>query len=60
MKEKILLYFVMPEENFKSFNLQNYWNKQGKVSQKVPESVKQLEQWVIGVPLKLLSEKKKG
>src|SRR5947207_14909976 len=48
-KEKISLYFVVPEENFDTFTFQN---EQGKVSQKVPESVEMLEQWVLEVPLK--------
>jgi hypothetical protein len=51
-KEKISLYFVVPEEDFETFTFQNYHNEQGKVSQQVPESVEMLEQWVLGVPLR--------
>jgi len=50
-KEKILLYFVVPEESFETFTFQNYHNEQGKVAKKVPKPVKMLEQWVLGVPL---------
>ena len=50
--EKILLYFVVPEDNFNDFTTQNYQNKQRKASKKVPKSVVKLEQWVIGVPLR--------
>ena len=57
-KEKISLYFVVPEEIFETFTFQNYHNEQGKVSQKIPESVKVLEQWILGVPLKTLLDKK--
>jgi hypothetical protein len=50
-KKNISLYFIVPERNFESFTFQNYHNEQGKVSQKVPKSIKMLEQWVLGVPL---------
>jgi hypothetical protein len=60
-KENITLYFVVPEEHFEAFTFQNYHNEQGNVSQKVPESVGIIEQWVLGVPLKeLLGEKDQG
>ena len=59
-KEKISLYFVVPEENFETFTFQNYHNEQGKVSQKVPKSIQMLEQWVLGVPLKRLLSKESG
>jgi hypothetical protein len=45
-KEKISLYFIVPEENFETFT---FHNEQGEVSQK-------LEQWVLGVPLGVLSK----
>ena len=41
----------MPEDISETFTFQNYHNEEGKVSQKVPESIKMLEQWVLGVPL---------
>jgi hypothetical protein len=50
-KEKVLLYFVVPEENFKDFTFQEYHTEQGMVSEKVPDTVGMLEQWVLGVPL---------
>jgi hypothetical protein len=50
-KENISLYFVVPERHFESFTFQNYRNEQGKVSRRVPKSIKMLEQWVLGVPL---------
>jgi hypothetical protein len=50
-KQNISLYFVVPEEIFKDVSLQNYHNGEGKVSQKLPECLKTLEQWVLGVPL---------
>jgi hypothetical protein len=56
-KKKISLYFVVPEKIFENFTFQNYLNEQGNVSQGVPESVEMLEQWVLGVPLRVrLSE----
>jgi hypothetical protein len=48
---KISLYFVVPEVKCETFTFQNYHNNEGKVSQKVPESIKMLEQWVVAVPL---------
>ena len=54
-RKKISLYFVVPEESFETFKFQNYHNEQGKVSQKEPKSIQMLEQWVLGVPLKMLS-----
>jgi hypothetical protein len=60
-KEKISLCFVVPEDIFETFTFQNYHNEEGMVPQKVPESVKMLQQWVLGVPLvKLLSEKEEA
>jgi hypothetical protein len=50
-KEKISLYFVVPDTIFQTFNLQSYLNDQGKVSKLVPGSVAKLEQWVLEVPL---------
>ena len=56
-KEKISLYFVVPEKIFETFTFQNYRNEQGKKSEKVPKPIKMLEQWVLGVPLEgFLSE----
>jgi hypothetical protein len=52
-KKNISLYFVVPEEIFEKFTFQNYLNEQGNVSQRVPESIDMLEQWVLGVPLKV-------
>ena len=51
VKEKISLYFVVPEESFETSTLQNYQNEQGKVSREAPKSIEMLEQWVLGVPL---------
>ena len=51
-KETISLYFVVPEEIFETFPFQNYYNEQGKVLQSIPKTIKKLEQWVLGVPLK--------
>ena len=56
-KEKILLYFVVPEDIFETFTFQNYHNEQGHVSQKVPDPIKMVEQWVLGVPLMSLYTK---
>jgi hypothetical protein len=50
-KEKILLYFIVPEANFETFTFQNYHNEQANKSLNVPKSVEKLEQWVLGVPL---------
>ena len=50
-KEKISLYFVVPEEYFESFEFQHYLNKDGKVSKDLPKSVQMLKQWVLGLPL---------
>src|SRR5437763_15533039 len=57
-KKKISLYFVVPEAIFETFTFQYYHNEQGRVSHKVPKSVEMLEQWVLGVPLKRLLDKK--
>lgn len=59
-KENISLYFVVPEEKFETFTLQNYQNEQGKLSRKVPKSIEMLEQWVLGVPLGGVLRKKKA
>jgi hypothetical protein len=59
-KENIVLYFVVPEENFETFPFQNYHNTEGKVSSKKPKSVKTFQQWVLGVPLKSFSNKEKA
>src|SRR5436305_10275232 len=51
-KEKIIPYFVVPEDIFETYTFQSYHNEQENVSQRVPESVKKLKQWVLQVPLK--------
>jgi hypothetical protein len=50
-KENISLYFVVPDKFFDDFKFQNYHNEKGTKSKSVPNSVKMLEQWVLGVPL---------
>jgi hypothetical protein len=58
-KENIVLYFVIPEENFETFPFQSYHNAEGKVSRKIPKSVETLQQWVLGVPLGRFRTKKR-
>ena len=41
----------MPDKIFDDFKFQNYHNEKGMESNRVPNSVKMLEQWVLGVPL---------
>jgi hypothetical protein len=53
-EETISLYFVVPERHYETFPFQKYLTKDGHVSQQVPKSVKNVQQWVLEVPDKML------
>jgi hypothetical protein len=52
-EEKVLLYFVVPEDIFERFTYQEYHTEQRMVSRNVPKTVDEIEQWVLGVPLRV-------